>query len=328
MSQSWVFVLVLYAIMNTYLPFIANKYIEMKGDNMKQLPQGKGLYVWTIKGQPDHFAEEYKSLGISWIAVKVCDGVNSFNLRSLPGGGWADDILGPFIDICRDAGIKVGGWGYVYGFNPLDEADKARQRIEKYDLDFFLIDAEMEYMGKHSQASQYSQLLRKLVPNVPLALSSYRFPESFPKFPFAEFLQHCDFNAPQVYWNEGKSIRELQTCDDQYAKIKLLPMIPAGRAYFGEGFPMPTPAEIVGFLDTACKDEMKGAFFWSADFLWHRLHKNKMKPIRDAIRDYEWEVYEPEPEPEPPQDEDYFISLVIGSDVYEGTVNKVLRPSV
>ena len=293
---------------------------------MKPLPQGKGLYVWMIKSMPVNWVEEFKRMGIRWIAVKVADGVNSFNLRPLDNGGWSDDILQPFINKARAAGIRVGGWQYVYGFNPLDEAEKAAKRIEKFALDFFLIDAEGEYQGKHTQASQYSQLLRKLAPHIPIALSSYRFPDKFPTFPFAEFLQHCDFNAPQVYWNKAKAAAECRECYYQYQRIKDLPYIPAGRAYFGEGFPEPTPLEVNNFMEEAQDLDAPAAFFWSADFLYHRLHKEKMTPIREAIAAYKWDVDEPQPDPpEPPLPvpSEAWASVEIDGVNYEGELKRV-----
>ena len=253
---------------------------------MRDLPQGKGLYIWMIKQMPDEWAEKFVGMGIEWIAVKVADGVNSFNLRPKSGGGWVDDILGPFILEAREAGIRVLGWQYVYGYNPMSEADKAAQRINKFDLDGFLIDAERQYIGKPTQASQYSKSLRSLVPDVPIGLSTYRFPSLFPAFPFKQFLEYCDFNAPQVYWNAGKSRQELEASYDQYLKIKRLPFIPAGSSYYGEGFPKPTPAETTEFLTTAQELDCPAAFFWSADALWHRL--KSLPEIRLAISKYEW----------------------------------------
>lgn len=268
---------------------------------MRDLPQGKGLYVWMIKSMPDEWVEKFLAMGIEWIAVKVADGVNSFNLRPKSGGGWIDDILGPFILEARQAGIRVLGWQYVYGYNPMSEADKAAQRINKFDLDGFLIDAEKQYIGKPTQASQYSKSLRSLVPDVPIALSTYRFPSLFPAFPFKQFLEYCDFNAPQVYWNKGKAMEELNKSFEQYYEIKPLPFIPAGRAYYGEGFPKPTPKEINDFLTFADMDEnMPAAFFWSADSLYHRL--KPLPEIRQAIKEYEWVGNgEPIPPIEPPE---------------------------
>jgi len=268
----------------------------------KILPKGKGLYVWNIVDMPPMWIDKFLATGITWIAVKVANGVNSSNLRKLSCGGTADDILGPFIASAKMGGMNVLGWQYVYGFNPLDEAEKAAQRVEKFELDGFIIDAEHQYKGKHSQARSYSEVLRMFMPDTPIGLSTYRFPLVHPRLPYKEFLDVCDFNAPQVYWNHGKAGSELLDSHRQYAEIKDLPFIPAGRAYYGEGFPKPTPMEIKNFLQTAQSIDCPAAFFWSADALYHRVRP--LPEIREAIAGYEWVVEDvPVPEPEPPVEE-------------------------
>ena len=266
-----------------------------------KLPKGKGLYVWSIENMPDMWVDKFQDMGITWIAVKIADGVNSSNLRRLADGSKVDDILLPFIDKASQFCKKIFGWQYVYGFNPLDEADKAARRVKEFELDGFIIDAEHQYYRKHAQAKQYSKMLRQLMPDVPIGLSTYRFPVLHPTLPYKEFLKICDFNAPQVYWNAGKAGKELRESYRQYEKIKLLPFIPAGRAYYGEsGFPKPTPAETIDFLTTAQELGCPAAFFWSADALYHRTRS--LPEIRKAIADYKWiGVGEPIP-PEPPDE--------------------------
>ena len=264
---------------------------------MKQLPEGKGLYVWNIVDMPDMWIDKFVAMGITWIAVKVADGVNSSNLRKMTGGGTVDDILEPFIKAAKSVGMKVLGWQYVYGFNPDSEADKAAQRVRKFELDGFIIDAEHQYKGKHAQAKLYSKNLRMLLPDTPIGLSTYRFPNGHPRIPYKEFLDICDFNAPQVYWNKGKAGEELKESYRQYELIKSLPFIPAGRSYYGEGFPKPTPAETTEFLTVARGLNCPAAFFWSADRLWHRTQP--LPEIVNAIGAYKWAVEDDEPEPEP-----------------------------
>jgi len=93
--------------------------------------------------------------------------------------------------------------------------------------------------------------------------------------------------------------QELKESYEQYEKIKSLPFIPAGRAYYGEGFPKPTSLEIWDFLDTAQILGCPAAFFWSADALYHRL--KPLPEIRRAIAEYEWiGTGEPIPPEDPP----------------------------
>ena len=250
------------------------------------LPAGIGLYVWNVEDMPDNWEAEFQDMDITWIAVKIADGVNSSNLRRLPDGSKVDDILMPFVQSARQVGMQVLGWQYAYGFNPEDEAEKAARRMGKFALDGFIIDAEHQYKGKHAQAKQYSKMLRQLMPDIPIGLSTYRFPELHPTLPYEKFLDICKFNAPQVYWNAGKAGVELAESHRQYAKIKSLPFIAAGRSYYGEGFPKPTPAETTEFLTVARGLNCPAALFWSADRLWHRTQP--LPEICKAIADYKW----------------------------------------
>ena len=255
---------------------------------MKHFPYGKGLYVWNIIDMPTDWVYQFvEVMKLTWIAVKIADGVNSSNLRWLANGDSVDDILGPFVDKAKAAGLQVYGWQYIYGYNPKDEAEKAAKRMRKFDLAGFIIDAEAYYKNRPVQASIYSSTLRDLLVDKSISLSTYRFPELHRDFPFAEFLTICDYNSPQVYWNPGKAGIELKESVKQYNKLTDLPMIPAGRAYAGNGFPKPTPAEIDDFLDTAGLLGQTGAFFWSADALYHRLRP--LPEIVDAIAAYEWD---------------------------------------
>ena len=262
----------------------------------KNLPKGKGLYVWNIVDMPVNWVTEFTEMGITWIAVKIANGVSSSNRRRLDCGGWADDILEPFVEKARAFCKHVYGWQYVYMFDPETEAEKAAERVEKFDLDGFIIDAEHQCYGKHDEAFFYSKRLRELMPDIPIGLSTYRFPEGHPTLPYKEFLAICDFNAPQVYWNYGKAGQELAESYEQYLEIRDLPFIPAGRAYGGEGFPKPTPEEVDNFLRMAESIGCPAAFFWSADSLFHRLRP--LPEIRRAIAEHEW-IVEDEPEPEP-----------------------------
>ena len=263
---------------------------------MKHFPYGKGLYVWNIIDMPKDWVYQFvEVMGLTWIAVKIADGVNSSNLRWLANGDSVDDILAPFIEKARAAGLQVYGWQYIYGYNPKDEAEKAAKRMHQFDLAGFIIDAEEYYKNKPVQAATYAGTLANILLDKSIALSTYRFPELHREFPFAEFLTICDYNSPQVYWNPGKAGVELKECDKQYKKLCDLPLVPAGRAYVGNGFPKPTPSEIDEFLDTAGYLQCTGAFFWSADTLYHRLVP--LPNIVEAISLYEWGVPDPDPDP-------------------------------
>ena len=69
--------------------------------------------------------------------------------------------LGACVRAAR-AGIKVCAWQYVYGNNPIGEANVGAAAVHA-GADCLLIDAEAEYEGKYVQAQQYVKPLRQLI---------------------------------------------------------------------------------------------------------------------------------------------------------------------
>ena len=76
-----------------------------------KLPKGKGLYVWSIVNMPDMWVDKFQDMGITWIAVKIADGVNSSNLRRMADGKGSAEFGGDevFAGIHRTAPGRVPG---------------------------------------------------------------------------------------------------------------------------------------------------------------------------------------------------------------------------
>lgn len=85
--------------------------------------------------------------------VKIADGSNSYNINSATGV----DLIPTVAKAMRARSIQVWGWHYVYGYDPIGEANIAIQRIQKLGLDGYVIDAEAEYKqpGKDVAASRF-----------------------------------------------------------------------------------------------------------------------------------------------------------------------------
>jgi len=318
------------------------------------LPQGKGAYVWMIKDlPPERWKEDAKRMGLRWCAVKIADGISKYNLRRQPDGTYVDDILQPFVDACREIGMTwVGGWQYIYGFDPVGEADRAIQRLKQFGLDGFLIDAEGEFdtiyrsavtldgreilplaietpdspmdWNEHiaytrqallyetqsattaAKATTYMNRLRAGVPDLAIGLSSYRWPDSHPYFPWAQFLLKCNFHAQQNYWNEfaDAPMKETIKSYEQLKKRKDLPMTPMGRCFVNaSGYPSTMkPGSMTQFFTTCKELGAIGAGFWSWDHLYPQMGPTANGGLErmEEIAAFDWEVEEPEP-PEPPQ---------------------------
>ena len=149
--------------------------------------------------------------------------------------------------------MAVWGWQYVYGDNPSDEATLAITRTQALGLDGLVVSAGEEYEqpGRSSAAHLYMTTLRAGL-KVPIALSSYRFPNYHPDFPWSDFLLSCDLHMPQVFWelahNAGEQLIESKRQCDALPNAR--PFIPTGAAYPASGW-SPTAQDITDFMNTA-----------------------------------------------------------------------------
>jgi hypothetical protein len=229
---------------------------------------GKGYYIWQIPdcegGSVTTIQQKAQAAGLGHVLVKVADGQRSFNITS---GGL--DLAAQVVQAVKSVGIQAWGWQYIYGESPVSEARIAIQRIKELKLDGFVVNAEVEFkeacMG--IAATKYMTQLRSALPNLPIALSSYRFPSYHPQFPFAEFLQYCDINMPQVYWvGAHNPDSQLAKCVNEFQGISpFRPIIPTGSAY-ASGSWQPNEADVNTFLRAAKQIGATGANFWSWDY--------------------------------------------------------------
>jgi len=126
----------------------------------------------------------------------------------------------------------------------------------------------------------------------PKALSTFRYPEVHPKFPYREFLDGCDLNMPQVYWMQASNSEEqLVECLNQYAKFDDTPIIPTGSAFCEHGW-CATSGEVNRFSRKVQELELQGVNYWE----WAATRNAGLWPV---VRDFVWEETEPPVEPPP-----------------------------
>jgi hypothetical protein len=212
--------------------------------------QGKGMWIWQVAqcegGDVAKIAARAKEAGLTHVLVKVADGRSAYN----------GDVTA-LVRALQGAGIAVWAWQYTYGTHPEEEAQFAAQRFGRQPFAGFVVDAEGEYGGYPNRAKRYMQELRRLLPDTPVALSSYYLPDLHAEFPWAEFLAGCDVNMPQVYWYSRGPVQALEQSLAQNAKYGK-PVFPTGAAY-----PEAAQAEeIVPFLDAVRAHNLPGANFW------------------------------------------------------------------
>jgi hypothetical protein len=248
--------------------------------------KGKGMMIWQIprveNGNAEQIATVAKNAGFSYVLIKVAEATGPYNVDKTTGVDLVPDV----VTALRSKGIEVWGWHYVYGYNPTGEANIAIERTKQFNLDGYVIDAEAEYKlaGREAAAETYMNKLRSGIPNTPIALCSYRFPAYHPELPWSTFLNKCDFNMPQVYWQGAhNAASQLETTLKQFKNISpFRPIMPTGPMYKAGDWE-PTPADVIAFMDKAQELEMSSVNY----FEWY-YGRTIMQPVWNAISNYEW----------------------------------------
>jgi hypothetical protein len=247
---------------------------------------GKGIWIWNVlnceRGNYAAIADLACAADLSHLLVKIADAARPFNVTA-----FKEDLVAPLAKALRAVGIQVWGWHYVYGVDPEGEARQAIARMKQLGLDGYVIDAEGEFKapGKAKAAARFLSNLRAGLPKgIPVALSSYRFPEFHPEFPWKPFLDSVDLVMPQVYWEQShnpaeqlrRSVTELRALNPH------LPIVPTGAAY-KRGVWAASPGDVRAFLDQAKALDLAGANFWS----WDNARAN-LPAVFDAVAGYDW----------------------------------------
>lgn len=265
--------------------------------------KGKGFYIWQIKycngGDIQSILADCQRANLTHVLIKIADGVNRFNYDA----DRAEDIAAPLVKLLQRNQIKVWGWHYLRGVDAFEEARVSYTRIQQLELDGFTANAEWEFKaaGKDIVARTFMQEMRNVLPDLPMALSSYRFPTYHPQFPYQEFLDYCDINMPQVYWQGAHNpAGQLARSVSEYQNIEpVRPIIPTGSVYAYDGW-QPTPEEVQAYLEAVTEMKFPATNFWSWDNCRYILPR-----CWDVVRDYQWV----DPDNDKDITDDYFEAL-------------------
>jgi hypothetical protein len=256
--------------------------------------QGKGYFIWKLpnceSANATTIAKLARSANLTHVLIKIADGIYKYNVDK----STLYDYAQPVVSELKNHGIQVWGWHYVYGMDPQSEARIAAQRVKDLDLDGYVVDAEVEYKtaGRAAAATTFMNKIRSELPNIPIALSSYRYPTYHPQFPWKEFLNKCDINMPQVYWEKAHNPgAQLARCVKEFqALTPYRPVYPTGAAYGASAW-HPTAADIVEFLNKVQELEIPAANFYSWD-----ESRNRFPELWKAVSEYAWGELPPQEE--------------------------------
>jgi hypothetical protein len=251
--------------------------------------QGKGFFTLNLLecegGEPTSILAEAQAAGLSHVIVKIADGVNAVGFDAS-----GRDFTAPVVNALRDSGFAVWGWQSVYGADPALEADIAIVRAQALRLEGYVVNVGAEYQrpGRASAAGEFMRAVRNGLA-VPIALSSYRFPNYHPELPWSTFLEFCDLHMPQVTWEEahnaGAQLRESKRQCDALPNAR--PYVPTGPAYGISGW-SPLENEINEFLNTARELGLPAVNFFNWDTC-----RQKLPLVWKEIASFAWSTPAP-----------------------------------
>jgi hypothetical protein len=250
--------------------------------------KGKGYFMWQIPkcdgGDAARIAARAKAARLTHVLIKIADGATwAYNYDAAR----KIDYIPPVAAALRSAGIQVWGWHYVRGDDPVGEARLGVQRTRALGLDGYVIDAEKEYktVGKKVAAQRFMQELRAGLPNLPIGLSTYRYPQLHYQLPFAQFLERCDFAMPQVYFEFSHNPEEqLERSVAQYQALRpARPIFVTGPTYNHNAW-RPSADEVTRFLAKTRELKIEAANFWAYDF----ATRTTMIDLWDSVAAFDW----------------------------------------
>lgn len=247
--------------------------------------KGTGIFVAKLAqaegGDALRIANAARDAGLSFVAIKVADGVQPENSEL---SAQNQEV----IRALRNVGVQVWGWQSVHGTDPAGEAQVAITRLEALSLDGYIV--QVTPQPKETIAAQsaltFMQILRTRFVNLPVAFASYGTPSFYPDLPWNEFLCYADIALPQVFWVNAQTPDNLLTgVVKEYQSLKnVRPIVPIGPAY-QNGSWLPTAAEIALFRDKARALQLPAIAFWewsqarSLTGIWEAISGAASQPI-------------------------------------------------
>lgn len=269
-----------------------------------------GFFIWKLSSMPANPIDLVllcKKYGIKRLAIKVAEYV--YNYNALNG----DKPLMDYIDVLRDNGIIVEGWGYHYPDKPGPQGEKIEERRQKLGLDTYHVNCEGEWKQPWGMPAAMKTLLDKpKVNGFEILACTYRYPSKHVPFPFDAMMNHqtTDGASPQVYWAlSNNPVEQLDNCLEEYAKWNkpVYPII----STFGQTFEIKqkdgtvkkiyweSKIEEIVSARVACEQKKLGRMYaWSLDWTLAR----KRFDMIEAATGYSDDT----PPVEPPPEKDYF----------------------
>jgi len=175
--------------------------------------QAKGMWIWKLwtanNGDLNAAISKLKSIGVTWVVVKMGDSDSFYNGSGKSLNSWASAYGGmdSVVSTFHKNGIKMLGYQYVYGVpqygNGISEADVANMILSVSGIDGLVVDAEIQYDTLSTRVAAAQSYMDSIVAHHPssfVALTSWARVASHSTFPWVTFLSRLSLNMPQTYW--------------------------------------------------------------------------------------------------------------------------------
>jgi Putative peptidoglycan binding domain len=233
--------------------------------------EGQGMWIWYLSqsdgGNLASVVAQAHAAGVSTLYIKSSDGSTNFWSQFTP----------TLIQTLHENGLRVCAWQYVYGTDPVGEANLGAEAVTD-GADCLVIDAEGEYEGRYGAAQTYINELRaKIGAAYPLALASFPYVSYHPSFPYSVFLgpSGAQYNLPQMYWHDiGASVDTVYANTYIANRIYGRPIFPLGQTYGGV-----SSAEVLRFREEAVDYGATGSSFWDWQETSATLWKTLAEPL-------------------------------------------------
>jgi hypothetical protein len=189
---------------------------------------GDGMWIWYVSrssgGNLDKIAARAKISGIETVYIKSGDA----------GKYWTQFNSG-LVNALHARGLKVCAWQFIYGTNPLGEANVGVASVNA-GADCLVLDVEGQYESKYASADRFMTSLRSRIGNTyPVGLASFPYADYHPGLPYSVFLNPSNgaqVNLPQMYWKAiGTSVKTVFSHTFQFNEIYKRPIAPLGQTY-------------------------------------------------------------------------------------------------
>jgi peptidoglycan hydrolase-like protein with peptidoglycan-binding domain len=215
---------------------------------------GQGMWIWYVSqsdgGNLASIIAQAHAAEVTTLFIKSSDGSSNYWSQFSP----------ELVAQLHANGLNVCAWQYVYGSNPVGEAELGARAVAA-GADCLVIDAESEYEGRYGAAQTYIADLRaKVGATYPLGLASFPYVYDHTSFPYSVFLgpNGAQFNAPQMYWKDiGNSVDTVYANTYISNRIYGRPIFPLGQTY-----EKPSAEELMRFREEAPLYGATGVSFW------------------------------------------------------------------